>query len=1274
MKLDIKQRIENRREKDERAQMQREEHYCLELERQRKMILEEERRRAEALLAFENQRMLTEETEMRKFLENERKEAIRRQQEQEERERKEKELLAKRLREEQEKAEAEAKALAERQRKEREQEQMRRENEIREEQLKLEQAQREKKEKELKDRERQQKKEKEKIKATTKDRIVTGSLTARKGGVSGWGGAIEEPTMSSLEEESKNPLNEVINRQDSLSTDAAISDKSSPTSGNSTIVNPPIRDISSSSTDSDTVGPIVSLPLCDDTSVLNRITSFVQLGITSAKEPMKYQSSPTDGSPSDSNQLQENLSSLQSIDSILKNSLVTWKHWKQHHLMTPSSQTLPPPHHDTPRAHSHRQSHQQQPQQSQQQQTPHLSATTELKMSVENLQNLQFLKDYPSLISLECNVNQLTSLSDMSQYSCSTSLTDLSLNDNQLTSLHGLESYHSLQSLHCDVNQLIDLSPLQHLSHLLTLSIKMNRLETFPSLHLPSLQKLDLYHNRITSLTSSLTSSTSLQSLPSLTHLDLGRNKLTTLDGHLLSHCQLLSHLILSQNQLSHLPTPLYLPNLRSLWLSKNSICSLDSWIGHDPLPTPSHTLSSSPSSSSSSSSPSSSFPWPVFLPLLEKLYLQDNEIKTIPKYSFVTSPLLNELDLSFNNLSEVTSTDGILCCCPQLKRLQLQENPLLSRPNQQTLIIITRIQNSFPHLKEFCGHPVDAKKGVYAPPPSALVSSIALPLTTTEIAKEKQLRTKQRCEVIRNLKRNCWKGNVSEIFRFSSSPHTSPATSSAVASSVSVSASASASSVSAGVDLLELEPIQSHHPCSCVSPDYQRWSHFLSSLVAEQNIFKIREKLSSSSSSHPPHQLLGISSFVELLRSHCQLIHNWQQQQQQDLFTSFPPRVVFVSPSFPLSLSLPAPISAAAVASVSVSRKENTKEYHAVIRARQTHAVLAIQSLWRGHFTRKRLTHLLSHAKYYDADLEHLMDAHNLTDYLGILTEALPELSDDWLSHKQLGHSSSHSSANDNGGDSNTATLVYGDHRRKKMNYSPRSESSSFHPHPHHTPITPPERSPRAHRPTPRNPSEAPGGRGRGSHGEWVVDEKKTEILEESGVYLHRRTSVSRNADPKIHSHLRGEEEWDRDSEELGHQLFPSLNTHPRPSSSASASASASSEISRPASSSSTISGYRDHSSTPHSATSTSSQRFGKGEYHGDNEDIEMLLHTGRTRVSTTSSSFSATGAGAGAPDHWGVSSRPAVHNVLKRSKLSKYVPYHLPPPLLLSVSLTFV
>lgn len=361
--------------------------------------------------------------------------------------------------------------------------------------------------------------------------------------------------------------------------------------------------------------------------------------------------------------------------------------------------------------------------------------------------------------------------------------------------------------------------------------------------------------------------------------------------------------------------------------------------------------------------------------------------------------------------------------------------------------------------------------------------------------------------------------------------------------------------------------------------------------------------------------------SFVQLLVSHCHLISDWDSGSSMG-------RVVCInSPSLP-PLSIPT-AAAPHTPLPTDKRKDSIKEFHvAVARARQTHAVLAIQSLWRGHFTRKRLHHLLSHAKYYDADLENLMDAHDLTDYLGILNEAsLPELSDDWLTNGMT--------SGPGGGGGGGGAMVYGDHRRKKLT-SPRTATAE-RSIPHHVPITPERRAHGAI--SPRGQFDAARIKSTRPNGDWVVEGKpKVEILRESGVYIHQqqRAKPSQNSDPKIHETFQGEEEWEVVVEEHLQATRGSSSSVSRPYSS-------SSSFSRPASSSSTISGAPSSSST---------QRFGRGEYTGDNDDIDLLLHTGRTRLSASSrENHSVTGDAA----DWGVSNPTAVHSILKRTNKSQ-------------------
>jgi Leucine-rich repeat (LRR) protein len=161
-----------------------------------------------------------------------------------------------------------------------------------------------------------------------------------------------------------------------------------------------------------------------------------------------------------------------------------------------------------------------------------------------------------------------------------------------------------------------------------------------------------------------------------LTHLDLGRNKLTHISGESLSSCQLLQSLILSQNDLTSLPAPLFLPNLKQFWCSGNHLVGMNAWA-------PDNACSISSISTVKSR---------VFLPMLEKLHLQDNAIDCIDIGVFCTMPHLNQLDLSFNNLTTIRSIAGLAVGIQPfaLKQLQLQDNPL-TRTTDPTRVLNDR-------------------------------------------------------------------------------------------------------------------------------------------------------------------------------------------------------------------------------------------------------------------------------------------------------------------------------------------------------------------------------------------------------------------------------------------------------------------------------------------------------------------------------------------------------------------------------------------------------
>jgi Leucine-rich repeat (LRR) protein len=306
----------------------------------------------------------------------------------------------------------------------------------------------------------------------------------------------------------------------------------------------------------------------------------------------------------------------------------------------------------------------------------HYASFQSLEINVEGITSATFLRHFNNLIKLEMNVNKLQDVHGLGALG---SLEELSIKDNILVSIDGIESLHSLKSLRLDSNKLCDLSPLNGLSSLTSLSANNNLLEIMPSLDIPALQRLELYQNNLVMIPTE-----SMQGLPSLMHLDIGRNKLEYIDGNALTQCLNLSTLILSQNSLHAVPAPLYLPHLRNLWLSGNKISDLSMWA---PRLQPQGMFTCN-SEFEKAFGNAKSFKeiydhrqhlhWPVFLPMLEKLRLQDNQIQCVDCGSLSGMPSLRELDVSFNALQTVNSLHGLVGLGGEsLKILHLQDNPI---------------------------------------------------------------------------------------------------------------------------------------------------------------------------------------------------------------------------------------------------------------------------------------------------------------------------------------------------------------------------------------------------------------------------------------------------------------------------------------------------------------------------------------------------------------------------------------------------------------------
>lgn len=237
------------------------------------------------------------------------------------------------------------------------------------------------------------------------------------------------------------------------------------------------------------------------------------------------------------------------------------------------------------------------------------------------------------------------------------------------------------------------------------------------------LQKLELYHNRITSV-----HSRALEGFFSLTHLDLGRNQLKTLDGHGLEWCPALSTLVLSQNLLRQPPFPLRLPLLSELWLSGNKIESMGTWASTPPKEMVGSSFQSRfkkcialkrevsereretslgiygcneimrqnepPTAKEHNIGKDNGFVW---LPSLEVLHLQDNSLENLGgRWSLAGCPLLRCLDASFNHIRTPGDFTTSLQVCHELDEVRLHDNPASENRNYADVVAL-----SCPHVSK---------------------------------------------------------------------------------------------------------------------------------------------------------------------------------------------------------------------------------------------------------------------------------------------------------------------------------------------------------------------------------------------------------------------------------------------------------------------------------------------------------------------------------------------------------------------------------------------
>ncbi|GLD61603.1 leucine-rich repeat serine/threonine-protein kinase 2 [Lates japonicus] len=260
----------------------------------------------------------------------------------------------------------------------------------------------------------------------------------------------------------------------------------------------------------------------------------------------------------------------------------------------------------------------------------------------------------------------------------------------------------------------------QQLGHLLRLDLSHNSLLEFPSAlcqSLNSLTRLDLQGNQLQSLPVELLSLPSLSMLnvsrncvgplltfdpavtcPSLRQLNLSFNKITTFPHELSRAMDQLEELFMEGNSITELCTPLYLPEIKLLDVSKNNVenISPDFLTGCPKLETFNASmnkicsLSHLPSKITTLKLANNSFIYVseaiLDLQNLRSLDMRTNSIAVLPGPGFWASSNLRELMFSQNCITAL-DLSGPIYKWTRLEKLHLSDNKLSEIPPQIGLL-----------------------------------------------------------------------------------------------------------------------------------------------------------------------------------------------------------------------------------------------------------------------------------------------------------------------------------------------------------------------------------------------------------------------------------------------------------------------------------------------------------------------------------------------------------------------------------------------------------
>ena len=225
-------------------------------------------------------------------------------------------------------------------------------------------------------------------------------------------------------------------------------------------------------------------------------------------------------------------------------------------------------------------------------------------------------------------------------------LNHLKLDDNDFKELCSI-NLPSLSKLSLSENNITSLEPLtkiksKNLEELYLDNNSISNLETLKKINISSLTHLILYTNKIFSI-----DSLSGLSFSKLTQLNLYNNKLSNIDSLVNIYMPKLQILHLGFNNIKNINAleKVYFPELISLNLNRNEISNID-------------ILSK------------------AIFPKLEKLDFFDNNITNINVFSKVNFPCLKELNLWINNIQDIKP----LCEAefPMLEKLNLSNNNIL--------------------------------------------------------------------------------------------------------------------------------------------------------------------------------------------------------------------------------------------------------------------------------------------------------------------------------------------------------------------------------------------------------------------------------------------------------------------------------------------------------------------------------------------------------------------------------------------------------------------